>query len=364
MASSSEMPKNVMTTRQVTDKSQAQRMVAQELQHEIFNLNVLLGKERANCFREQNLRIQLFQELEQTKQQLAKQKSLKEMFINREKETRRELERLQKYTDPKTLSTAKIANQVQSDIKRKNKKLLQKDYEELQVAHRISQEKFTAELQWEMQKNKALQEELESLRASYQEISQRYEADVLRVREKADDLQHELEKEVKAHAETVRKDLRLERNLRAEQDALRKKMAEEISLVQQNAAEQEVILLTEVQELILLTEVQELKTQLNIQLSLNLQLSTELKAEREQKHPLQENTTSHESEENQEEEPEEEPAATQDTGPDKQEEAIPDILSDPEPEPTEIEVCEEILPSKPEKKSFWKRTCHFLGYCW
>ncbi|KAG8005263.1 hypothetical protein GBF38_011243 [Nibea albiflora] len=67
---------------------------------------------------------QLNQELEETKEQLKRQKSLKEMFINKEKETRRELERLKKYTDPETLSTAKIANQVRDTTKRKKKKTL------------------------------------------------------------------------------------------------------------------------------------------------------------------------------------------------------------------------------------------------
>ncbi|XP_071331064.1 paramyosin-like [Trachinotus anak] len=266
------------------------------------------------------------------------------MYINRGKETKRDLERLQKYTDPETLCTTKIATQVRDTIKRKKKKLLQKDYEELQVAHIISKEQFTADLKMERKKNKALQE-LQRLKALYQEVTQRYEADVLTVRQQAANLQHDLDKELKAHADAMTEDLLLEQELRAELDALHQKI-EEISLAQQNAAKQEMFLRIEVEEL-------------NIQLSLNLQLSTELKAERENKHPLQEIITSHESEENQEEKPEwgpeEEPAETQENEPDRQEESLPNV------EPKETDVCEEIHPEKRQKTSVWKRTRHLLG---
>lgn len=69
---------------------------------------------------------------------------------------KRAREGLQKYSDAETLSTTKIATQVGNTIKRKEKKHLQKDYEELQVAHIISQEKITAELQADREKNKLL----------------------------------------------------------------------------------------------------------------------------------------------------------------------------------------------------------------
>ncbi|KAG8003182.1 hypothetical protein GBF38_007565 [Nibea albiflora] len=67
---------------------------------------------------------QLNQELEETKEQLKRQKSLKEMFINKEKETRRELERLKKYTDPETLSTAKICQPGQRHHQEKEEETL------------------------------------------------------------------------------------------------------------------------------------------------------------------------------------------------------------------------------------------------
>lgn len=55
------------------------------------------------------------------------------MYINREKDRRRELERVQKYADPETLSTHKMAVQMRDTMKEK-KKVLQKEYEELKGA--------------------------------------------------------------------------------------------------------------------------------------------------------------------------------------------------------------------------------------
>ncbi len=102
----------------------------------------------------------LSKELEETKAQWQRQKDLKEMFINREKETRRELERLQKYSDPETLSTARIATQVNNNIKRRKKRDLQTDYEELKVAYIVHQKQLNNELQVEKERNIALQNEV------------------------------------------------------------------------------------------------------------------------------------------------------------------------------------------------------------
>ncbi|KAG8007972.1 Phosphatidylinositol 3, partial [Nibea albiflora] len=76
-----------------------------------------------------------------------------------------------------------------------------------------SQEKFSAELDTEKEKNKTLQQDLDKILTSHLKISQRYEYI----------LQHEIH------------------NLRAEQEALRQKMAEEIAVLQQNAFEKEKI---------------------------------------------------------------------------------------------------------------------------
>lgn len=72
---------------------------------------------------------------------------------------------MRKYIDAETLSTSEIATQVRETIKRKQKKRLRKDYEELQMAHIISQEKFTAERPADEEKNRLLQGEVEKLTA-------------------------------------------------------------------------------------------------------------------------------------------------------------------------------------------------------
>ncbi|KAM3623885.1 uncharacterized protein V6R79_016648 [Siganus canaliculatus] len=82
------------------------------------------------------------EELTKLRQDLVKQKSLKEMFINREKETRSELETLQKLC-----SLQSLEQKVRETIRLQQKKLLQVDYEELQEAFLLSQDRFQTELQ-------------------------------------------------------------------------------------------------------------------------------------------------------------------------------------------------------------------------
>ena len=112
-------------------------------------------------------RERLIQELEDTREQLKRQKTLKEMFINRGTETARELDWLRKNSDDVTLSKAKIAAQVRDETKWRNKKDPQIDYEELKVAYLINEEKYRAALQEEKDKNKLLQEELDQISASH-----------------------------------------------------------------------------------------------------------------------------------------------------------------------------------------------------
>ncbi|XP_030292205.1 centrosomal protein of 112 kDa-like [Sparus aurata] len=308
-------------------------------------------------------RERLIQELEDTREQLKRQKTLKEMFINRGKETTRELEQLRKYSNDITLSNAKIAAQVKDETKRRKKKDILTDYEELKVAYLTNEDKYRADLQEEKDKNTLLQEELDQISVSYNEIRLRYEADVIEVRQQVDTLQdkftaelhteqqknnllqdkldrisqeyesevipvrqqaeglqRELEKEVKAHADTVSEDLQMITNLRAEQDDLRHRMTEEINNLQQNTLEKE-----ERYE----RQLEELKAQLAVQTSVNLELSTELKASKEAEVP--------------EEKPcEQESNATA---------PAPELLDETE---------EETHTGKP-KKSSWKRVRHFLG---
>ncbi|XP_036974692.1 interaptin-like isoform X2 [Acanthopagrus latus] len=140
-------------------------------------------------------REKLIQELEDTREQLKKQKTLKEMYINRGKETTRELERLRKYSDDATLSSAKIATQVRDNTRQKKKKDLHKDYEELKVAHLINEEKYQADLQAEKDKNSLLQNEMDQISISYNQLKVRYETDVIEVRQQVETLKHELQGE-------------------------------------------------------------------------------------------------------------------------------------------------------------------------
>ena len=114
-------------------------------------------------------RERLVQELEDTKEQLRKQKTLKVMYINRGKETTRELERLRKYSNDVTLCNAKTATQVRDNTRQK-KKDLHKDYTELKVARLINEEKYQADLQAEKDKNNLLQKRLDQISVSYNEI--------------------------------------------------------------------------------------------------------------------------------------------------------------------------------------------------
>ncbi|CAB1455277.1 unnamed protein product [Pleuronectes platessa] len=160
-----------------------------------------LAQENANLNTEYHWRIQLSRELEEHRQELCLQKKLKEMFINRGKETKQELEQLQKYSNAEALSATKIASQVNNTIKRKNKKDLQKDYEELKVAYIINQEKFNHEIQLEKDKTNILKVEMENLIASYDDFYQihitdqeKFNSELQEEKKKNNVLQKELKK--------------------------------------------------------------------------------------------------------------------------------------------------------------------------
>ncbi|KAF0024436.1 hypothetical protein F2P81_023238 [Scophthalmus maximus] len=111
------------------------------------------------------------------------------------------------------------------------------------------------QLLMQREKNMGLQKELETVTASYQELSQRYETDVVTVSKQAGNI----EKENDYHADMVR-------HLRAEKDALGEKMVKKMTLLQKNAAEQEMLLRKELEEL-------------------KSQLTTTVKAQRDKNHP-------------------------------------------------------------------------------
>lgn len=185
---------------------------------EVTELKDLLEQERAKHFQEQNMKLQLCKELEESKEQLAHQKSLKEMFIIKEKETRSELERLTRLSDPETINAMRIATEVGNDIKKKQKKELQRDLEELKVAHIISQEKFATELQVEKDRNKVLQQGIEQVMAVYQ-VNLRFESELKAEKEKSDSLLKQLEEMIQIEA-VVSEELQVIRQLSADTETL------------------------------------------------------------------------------------------------------------------------------------------------
>lgn len=253
----------------------------QMLHEEINRLNILLNTERDKC-RHETIRVnQLFNDLEQTRSQVKKQKSIKEMYINQGKVTKREIERLQRYADAVTLSTEKVASQVQSGVRQKKKKDLQKDYEELKTAYIVNQEKFSSELQTEQQKHKDVQEELDRAKSLYEQLNIKYETDVLAERQKTERFQQDLEREMKSHADQVTQNQQLIDNLRAEQESM---MEQEKTSLQQRSKDTELCLNRELEQIKLLhgnlkrkyeAEVFEVKKQADIY---QQQLDREIKA--------------------------------------------------------------------------------------
>ncbi len=138
----------------------------------------------------------LSKELEETKAELQRQKALKELFINKGKETKQELEILRKYSNQETLNAAKIATLVWDNIKRKKKRDLQNDFEELRVAFITNEGRYELDLQAERKKNMALQNEVEKLRVLVNEVNPGCKPDASIVREEVGTLQEELKKEV------------------------------------------------------------------------------------------------------------------------------------------------------------------------
>nr|XP_020481596.1 myosin-10-like [Labrus bergylta] len=224
-------------------------MELERLRRDVGQLTELLERERQHCCKEKNERILMIQELQETKENLAKQKSLKEMYINRGKDTRRELERLEKYCNEETLSAFKMAQKVNDTTRQKKKKDLHADYEELKVAHLVSTEKFSADLQGEKEKNNVLQGEVDNLKVSHHELKLKYEADKLAANQLVESLLREKEQQSQAHAERVSQDQQLIWTLRAEQEALCQKATEEIAVLQQAAFEKDIKFQTELDDL-------------------------------------------------------------------------------------------------------------------
>ncbi|XP_023189426.1 cingulin-like protein 1 [Xiphophorus maculatus] len=194
------------------------------LHGEIHRLSYLLEMERAGRFEDNQKLSHLEAELEETKLQLTKQKTLKETFINQAKEAKRELERLEKFSDPAVCNAAVIASKVHNNVKYMKKKNLQQDLEELKVAHLLSQEAFVAEIEAERKKSQGLQEDLDKLQTSYEELRSEYEA--------ADALLRQEAETQKLYEARLSEEQRLLENLRAEKDNMFKEMSQKISFLQ------------------------------------------------------------------------------------------------------------------------------------
>ncbi|XP_077948477.1 uncharacterized protein LOC144388961 [Gasterosteus aculeatus] len=106
----------------------------------------------------------VFQQLQECREELARQKGLKEMFINREKATRDEMERLKRASNPETMITFGIASQARTTIKTKKKKDLQMEYENMKTSYVILEHKFSSQLQLEREEKQTLLDELEQLK--------------------------------------------------------------------------------------------------------------------------------------------------------------------------------------------------------
>ncbi|XP_012734328.2 GRIP1-associated protein 1-like [Fundulus heteroclitus] len=234
------------------------RQPANVFQGDIQRLGSLLEMERARWFEENQKVAALEKELEDAKHEVKRQKNLKEMYINKGKETKRELMSLQKFSDPESLSPAIIASKVHSTMKYKKKKLLQQDFEHLKVAHVVNEELFVAQIEAEKERNNTLQQELDKVKLSYEQLRSEREAD-----NAGATLQVDMQK---VYEDKIKQDQTLIENLRAEKDDLFQTMSYEIAVLQEKKK-------------CLKSEMEQLKVSYQ---ELNLKYETEVSALRQQ----------------------------------------------------------------------------------
>lgn len=176
---------------------------------EIQRLRCLLDRQKKLTLDERSKVAQLAKELDETKAQLKK-----------ENQAKRQLERALRFSNPKTDTNAKLVSQVQSTIKQK------KDYEDLQEAYKVKEEKMAAELQVERQRTKALHKQMDSIGASTQELCAKHQNEVLALKQENQALRQRLDQQVKSHANKLSQDLQTINLLRAEQHVLHQRLAE------------------------------------------------------------------------------------------------------------------------------------------
>lgn len=299
---------------------------------EIEQLNAVLRDERARWFQQNHKSGHLWQELAETKAELENQKSLKELFIRKEKAARDELERIQKLSDPDTLSSDKIAAPVQTTFKHKKQQVLQENYEELKVAHVLIQEKVSFELQLEKQRTQELLNELNQAR----HLNERLKALMVQ--------------------ETVEHQRRFEEE--------RTQLAQEIQALRRDAQEKELKAMEELQHM--KTALQDLTASKDAEI-----LACKVLADKYLQELKKHIEASHQSEKQDLEKPhllQAEHETLQDTVVQNTQElsenlteveALKPPSEDTEQAPLQLSEAERKTPEK--KKSFWKRVRHFLG---
>ncbi|XP_032423053.1 WEB family protein At5g16730, chloroplastic-like [Xiphophorus hellerii] len=193
------------------------------LHWEIQRLNSLLEIERAGRFEDNQRLAHLKEELEEMKLQLQRQTDIKETLISQAEDAKRELERLERFSDPEVIKAVITASKAYKDVKDMKMKPLQQEYVDLKVAHLLSQEAFRAEIHDEKVKSQALQEELDELQTSYEELRSKYEADDALVRQEA---------ETQTFDEERLSEERLLENGRAEKDDKFQEMSQKITFLQ------------------------------------------------------------------------------------------------------------------------------------
>ncbi|XP_016531670.1 probable DNA double-strand break repair Rad50 ATPase [Poecilia formosa] len=190
---------------------------------EAQRLRSLVETARARRMEENQKVASLQRELENIKYELQKEKN--HQHINKGKEMMREPLAVEKFTDPETLSPAVLTSQVHSDIKQKQKMLLQQDLEQLKVSHIVKEEEFMSQIQAEKKKSDTLQQELDEIKARYEELQLKYEADIC---------EEKLQVDTKVfYEEKLKHDQKLFENLRAEKDNLQEQMSREIACLQE-----------------------------------------------------------------------------------------------------------------------------------
>lgn len=112
----------------------------------------VIPREVVQNYSETNTKSELIQQLHEVTEELALEKSLKEM----EKARREEMERLWRAGEPETMNTFGIASGVCSTLKTKKEKELQMEFENLQMSHIIREQKFSAEIQLEREREMQL----------------------------------------------------------------------------------------------------------------------------------------------------------------------------------------------------------------